>query len=164
MDLTRKRSRRCLPPFSPRLNPCRRHGATPPAASSLLLCVSSCLCRLSPAHTASSTLPCSSPQVTVPSTMQATSRPVTEGFGALNNGPAIRNVLDFSLQDYYGGFSELMSGLSVSSSASSSPKPADPEPSAKTHSERPVYLHHSSAAMSLRACPPMPSCPCYFCL
>ena len=93
--------------------------------------------------------------------MQATSRPVTEGFGALNNGPAIRNVLDFSLQDYYGGFSELMSGLSVSSSASSSPKPADPEPSAKTHSERPVYLHRSSAAMSVRACAPMPSCPCY---
>ena len=67
---------------------------------------------------------------------------MTEAFGALNNGPAIRNVLDFSLQDYYGGFSELMSGLSVSSSAGSSPKPADPEPSAKTHSERPMHLHH----------------------
>ena len=59
---------------------------------------------------------------------------MTEAFGALNNGPAIRNVLDFSLQDYYGGFSDLMSGLSVSSATS--PKPADPEPPAKTHSEQ----------------------------
>ena len=79
---------------------------------------------------------------------------MTEGFGALNNGPAIRNVLDFSLQDYYGGFSELMSGLSVSSSASSSPKPADPEPSAKTHSE------HRCTYITSLVCSNGPTCLC----
>ena len=65
--------------------------------------------------------------------MQTATRPVVEGFGPLNNGPAIRNVLDFSLQDYYGGFSELMSGLTVTGTTSS--KATDPDPSTKTHSK-----------------------------
>lgn len=81
---------------------------------------------------------------------------MTEGLGALDNGTVIRDVLDFSSQEYYGGFSELISELSASSSATSSPKPADPEPSAKTHSERPVHLHRSSAVMGLLACAPIP--------
>lgn len=72
-------------------------------------------------------------QVTAASTMQTANRPVAEGFGPLSNGRAIRNVLDFSLQDYYGGFSELMSGLTVTDAAS--PKATEPEPSTKTHSK-----------------------------
>lgn len=97
-------------------------------------------------------------QVTAASTMQTASRPVTEGFGPLNNGPAIRNVLDFSLQDYYGGFSELMSGLTVSSATS--PKPADPEPSTKTHSERRMHFLSCLQQWFCKHCLP---CPCSSC-
>ena len=45
------------------------------------------------------------------------------------SGYAIRNVLDFTLQDYYGGLSEIMNGLAVS------PKVPTSTSSAQTQSE-----------------------------